>query len=174
MARFKFDQDTVSTGSSERISTTIGLAVRGSGLLLLLVGLVIAGAVILRAWSLMSDPAPVAEFARAIEAGSHLDLSLAGTQRQRTPEKSAPAISGIEDPSADKTNETSASPAGNGASLRLSYFVAWLITLLLLVLVGRLSIAAIKTGGQLALYDTNVRKLARQLSQELRTPPTVE
>ena len=50
--------------------------------------------------------------------------------------------------------------------LRFSYFVAWLIAIMLLLLIGRLSIAAVRTGGELALYDVKVGKLARALLKE--------
>jgi hypothetical protein len=51
---------------------------------------------------------------------------------------------------------------------RLSYFVAWVISLLLLMLIGRLAIAAIKTGGELVLYDRHVQQLAREIVRESR------
>ena len=44
--------------------------------------------------------------------------------------------------------------------------MAWLIAILLLLLVGRLAIAAVRTGGELALYDVQVKKLARALIKE--------
>jgi hypothetical protein len=52
------------------------------------------------------------------------------------------------------------------STLRLSYFIAWPIVMLLLLLVGRLAMAAIKTGGELALYDVQIRRFARELMRE--------
>ena len=50
--------------------------------------------------------------------------------------------------------------------LRFSYFVAWMIAILLLLLIGRLALGAVRTGGELALYDVKVGKLARALLRE--------
>ncbi|MGH6636283.1 MAG: hypothetical protein ACRED0_09190, partial [Gammaproteobacteria bacterium] len=44
---------------------------------------------------------------------------------------------------------------------KLSYFAAWGIVIMLLLLIGRLAMIAIKTGGELALYDRHVKHLAR-------------
>ena len=48
-------------------------------------------------------------------------------------------------------------------SIRFSYFFAWGIVLLLLLLTGSLSLSAIKIGGQLALYDSQIKQFAQEL-----------
>ena len=50
-------------------------------------------------------------------------------------------------------------------NFRISYFIAWVIDLLLLLLLARISIMAIRTGGELALYDAQIKRLARQIVQ---------
>ena len=151
MSRFSFSND----DSDEPVSTMLGrsesillLIVRGFGLVLMLVGFVIALQVIGEAWSLYEDPKAVETLARRIELDSGLDAALAPLR---------PVVA-----EADAMNAAATSDARPPA-FRLSYFVAWAIALLLLLLVGRLAIAAVKTGGELALYDLQLRHLTRAL-----------
>ena len=168
MPKFEFNrdeehEDTWSSPATERIN----LAVRIIGLGLLIVGLIIALAVITRAWTLFEDPSQIESFAAAVERGSNLDLTLTSKAAQARKELQAPRLDMSDELQTARTAsepEPQATPPLPG--LRFSYFVAWLISLLLLMLVGRLSIAAIRTGGELALYDVKVGKLARALLTE--------
>jgi hypothetical protein len=131
------------------------MLVRGLGFVLLIVGLWVALAVIMEAWSLYRNPAGIEHLAQAIEAGSHIDQSLA----RASPEKSEP----------DEAANISAMKPASGDSVlgfRLSYFVAWVIAILLLMLIGRLAILAVKAGGELVLYDRHVLQLAREIVRE--------
>jgi len=64
--------------------------------------------------------------------------------------------------------QSSPKAESNTESLRLTYFLAWIIAILLLMVVGGLASSAIRTGGQLALYDLQVKRFARQLIAEAR------
>jgi hypothetical protein len=155
--RFEFDQRPASGDSVDQGTRILNIIVRGFGLVLLLVGMIVALMVITSAWSLYDDPEEIEAFARAIEHGSNLDLTLsraksAGREQLETgttDDGSTPEYADVPRP-----------------EFRFSYFVAWLIAILLLMLIGRLSIAAVRTGGELALYDVQVKKLARALLQE--------
>ncbi|MDZ7735412.1 MAG: hypothetical protein U5P41_04205 [Gammaproteobacteria bacterium] len=50
--------------------------------------------------------------------------------------------------------------------LRLSYYIAWVIALILLLLLARISLAAVRTGGELVLYETQMKRFARELVKE--------
>ena len=168
MPRFEFNQNDQSDDWVEQGSRLLSLAVRGCGLILLAVGFVVALMVIASAWSLYDDPDKIEAFARAVERGSNLDLTLsnATSAGRRQLEDDAPETTIA---SAAPDAMTVAPPA-----LRFSYFIAWLIAILLLLLIGRLALAAVSTGGELALYDVKVGKLARALLRERtqRSAPT--
>jgi hypothetical protein len=160
MARYQFDDEQQRTDWSARGASLSQAAVRGFGFLLMLVGLWISLAVIAEAWSLYRQPVKIERLARAIEQGSHLDLTLSSaTGGSQAPQQ--PAVDGM--PATPPA--TTAAPG-----FRLTYFVAWIIAILLLLLVGRLALAAVKTGGELVLYDSQFKKFARALAQESVRP----
>ncbi len=130
--------------------------VHGFGFVLLIVGLWVALAVLLEAWSLYRSPVGIERFAQAIEQGSRIDQSLARAGQDKTePDEAAPS-------GAPPKAQVGDSVLG----FRLSYFIAWVIAILLLMLIGRLAIAAVKTGGELVLYDRHVLKLAQEIVRE--------
>lgn len=157
MPRFEFEQASDADDWTDRTTRILNVVVRGTGLVLLLTGVYVALLVISSAWSLYDDPASIESFAHAIERGSNLDLTLSQSATAGRRQLEAPAA----DAEVTQESESAAAPV-----FRFSYFAAWLIAILLLMLVGRLAIAAVKTGGELALYDVQVRKLARALLQE--------
>ena len=113
------------------------LTIRGIGISLLLLGLWAAAYVMLEALQLYSDPARVEQLATAIEQGSNLDRTLA--------------------PQAGSADST----------LRLSYFFAWVITLMLLIITSMIAFSAIKTGGDLVLQDKRTTGVLQKLAGEL-------
>ncbi len=117
----------------------LNIAARSACVCLLLFGLWAGMTVLLEAIQLYRDPARIESFAIAIENGSNIDKSLA-------PANNA-AISGQND-------------------FRLSYFAAWGITLLLLLLISMIAFAAIRTGGELVLYDAKMKRFAKKLLKE--------
>lgn len=133
MSRFEFDQSLDSGNLVDQGTRILNLVVRGFGLVLLLVGISVALMVITSAWSLYDDPKKIESFARAIERGSNLDLSLssAKTTGRRQLE------SGSEDGGPLLEENVAPQP-----EFRFFYFVAWLIAILSLMMIGRLSIGA--------------------------------
>lgn len=134
----------------------LSIIVRLLGLIMLVIGLYIGIKVIFEAWNLYDQPQRIERFADAIEQGSHLD-SLLSSFAVETPSN------GENDrqtfvPKKDKQNE----------SIRVTYFLAWFIAIILLMVVGALASSAIKTGGQLALYDLQVKRFANLLMAEVR------
>ncbi len=120
-----------------------GLFVRLVGVVLLLFGFWTAMQVVVEAWNLYEDPSRVERFAVAIDQGSNIDRLLnPGEQEERT----------------------------EVIQFRFSYFIAWAVVLLLLMLIGRLTIWFIRTGGELALYDVQVRRVARTLMRQAQKP----
>ena len=150
MAYYQFDNDDSDTSMTvdSVAQSMMSWLVRLAGLVLLGVGLWAALGVINEAWSIYQNPksSRVESLAHAIDEATHIDMVLAPTPRV--------------DAGAEAAKPTRAS------TLRLSYFIAWPIVMLLLLLVGRLAMAAIKTGGELALYDVQIRRFARELMRE--------
>ena len=134
--------------------------VRLMGIFMLLVGLWMGVKVITEVWGLYRGPHHIERFADAIDKGSNLDKVLANFS-SRKPRRVKEREGLVEETQAtEKKNE----------SLRVSYFLAWIIVIFLLMLIGRLALAAIKTGGELALYDLQVKRFARLLIEEVRDP----
>ena len=162
MARFEFKQDPPDEDWLARGDRQLNLVVRGFGLVLLVVGMIVALTVIVSAWSLYLAPTHIEGFAQAVERGSHLDLTLARATQRGQQQLDSSDRAGVSP--APRTPSSAALATQPG--FRFSYFMAWLIAILLLLLVGRLAIAAVRTGGELALYDVQVKKLARALIAE--------
>lgn len=135
----------------------LGITVRLIGLFLLLAGLWVAIQVMLEALDLYENPDEIDRFALAIERGSNIDKSLHSMRE-----------SFIQDEETGDSNINSASENTSRTSndIRISYFFAWVIVLLLLLLIARIALAAIKTGGELVLYDLQVNHFARALIKE--------
>ncbi len=157
MSRFEFDQSPDSGDFVDQGTRILNLVVRGFGLVLLLVGMIVALMVITSAWSLYDDPEKIESFARAIERGSNLDLSLSSAKTTGRRQSDSSSVDG--GPTLEKT-------VAPRPEFQFSYFIAWLIAILLLMMIGRLSITAVRTGGELALYDVQVQKLARAMLEE--------
>src|SRR5918996_4137361 len=138
--------------------------VRLAGVLLLLIGLVIAIEVVMEAWSLYRSPEHIERFSWAIEQGSNLDKSIKALTANQLPSSRDNVGNELPDQAAGPSDR--AAKAAVSDSFRLSYLLAWIIVILLLMLIGRLSLAAIKTGGELALYDREVKRFARTLLKE--------
>ncbi len=135
--------------------------VRLMGLFTLLAGLWVGVIVITEVLGLYKGPHSIERFADAIDKGSNLDKVLASFSSKKS--KRVKRREGLID-------EPEVTTTKNDDALRVSYFLAWIIAIFLLMLIGRLAILAIKTGGELALYDLQVKKFARQLVAEVREP----
>ena len=159
MARIQFDELDNERGWL-RLSTEIAhIIVRAAGFILMFVGLWIGLKVINEAWDLYQKPQGIERIAQAIEKGSNLDKALSSTSSAAN--SAGDAAGTTRENAARRVKEVN-----DALGFRLSYFVAWVIAILLLMLVGRLAIAAIKTGGELALYDTQIKRFAKHLAQQ--------
>lgn len=159
--------DTEARAVLSTTTNTMTVIVRIIGLILLVIGMVVSLVVIAEAWKLYTQPARIEPFARAIEHGSNLDAALVA----RRPEAVSDTVKEVREDAGFGTEQHSvqagqAAPASAPPPFRLSYFVAWFLAILMLLLVGRLAIAAVKTGGELALYDLQLRNFARQMVKE--------
>ena len=161
MARFEFKQDPPETDILERAERRLNILVRYCGLTLMMLGMLVAVTVMVSAWSLYRSPTHIEHFAQAVEQGSHLDLTLSRATQSGQQQLDNSDRAGLVAPSRGADSAPGAPPA----SFRFSYFMAWLLAVLLLLLVGHLAIAAVRTGGQLALYDIEIKKYARAMKQ---------
>ncbi len=136
--------------------------VRILGLILLLAGMWVAIQVLLTARDLYEHPEQIERFAVAIEKGSNIDKTLA-------PIRDSLIVDSNPDSEVQNYEETKQRPSSTGTSnVRVSYFFAWIIAFLLLLLIGRISLTAIKTGGELVLFDMQIKQFARMLAKESR------
>ena len=156
---YKFDNNneketesnmTTASTLNEASQDILSIVVRMCGLLLLFIGMWIAIQVFSEALSLYHDPDNIERMATAIEAGSNIDKSIAPIRDSLLDEEGA-----------KQNSEASAD------GFRISYFIAWIIDLLLLLLLARIAIMAVKTGGELALYDAQIKKFARQILSQI-------
>ncbi len=141
--------------NTSKITDFLSILIRSLGLIMLIIGLYIGIKVIFEAWALYDEPQRIERLADAIDNGSHLDKALASITSNAIDVK----------PSADPAH---AQITKTNDSLRVSYFLAWFLAVLLLLIISGLAMSAIKTGGQLALYDLEVKRFARQLIEEAR------
>ncbi len=155
---------------AEHISRTLEIAVRSIGILLLGIGLVLGFLVLKEAWQLYNQPERIERFVLAIEQGSHLDQILAPVADSRGSEGAENLLSPLQpDARADNGNTHSSAPVPAGIKdFRLAYFPAWFIVILLLLLIGHLALAAVRTGGELALFNLLSRRAVKSLLKEIR------
>lgn len=143
----ELEQDTAKKSATNYLA----VFVKAVGIIVLLVGLWIGVKVMSEAWALYQAPHHIERFASAVEHGSNLDKVLsiraAGTGAERNVSGKA-GMAGYEE-------------EGEKPVFKLSYFAAWGIVIMLLLLIGRLAMTAIKTGGELALYDKQIKHLAK-------------
>lgn len=131
------------------------LLVRVVGIILLLVGLWACLQVLLEALQLYRDPVKIEQLASAIERGSNLDKNLARNSVEDTGENENAA------------NISSLSKQQSGQNIRLTYFVAWIIALLILMLVAMIAFSCIRAGSDLVLQDRQLKRYMRLLVTQL-------
>ena len=134
--------------------------VRILGFFLLLAGLWVALQVLLTAQDLYEHPEQIERFAVAIEKGSNIDKTLAPIRDSLLEESNS-------ENEVQRYNEKEQRPSSvRSGNIRVSYFFAWVIALLLLLLIARISLTAIKTGGELVLFDMQIKQFAKMLAKE--------
>lgn len=139
----------LSPGLAELGSDLMSIIVRVLGFALLLAGLWIAVHIMLEAVQLYENPKKIERLAVYIEQGSNIDKSLVSL-RDSVDEEAGTEIK-------------SQVPQG---TIRVSYFFAWIVAILMMMLIARISLTAIRTGGELVLYDVQIKRFARQLARE--------
>jgi len=133
----------------------LAAGVRAIGVAVLLLGLWAGVKVILEAWALYEQPQRIERLASAIQQGSNIDGVIGSL-----------AVPGEE--AGEEAAGAGAAPRPAGGGFRLSYFAAWFIALLLMFVIGSLAMAAITTGGRLALYDLTVKQHSRAVIREVQ------
>jgi disulfide bond formation protein DsbB len=140
-----------------RTTDFMATVARLMGLIMLIIGLIVGIKVIMEAWALYEEPQRIERFALAIDHGSNLDQLLTSFSKK--------AISDEGDEAAlNMTPQHSNQP-----TLKISYFIAWAIVLLLLMVIGGIATSAVKTGGQLVLYDLQVKHLTAELIKQVQS-----
>ena len=134
--------------------SVMSAAVRLFGFVLMLFGLWIAFMVMWEALDLYEDPKRIEQLAMQIERGSNVDASLSNVSSELVTK------------SGDEAKPVSRSTDKKNKDIRVSYFFAWAIAILLLMLIARISLGAIKTGGELVLYDVQIKRFAKELAKE--------
>lgn len=112
---------------NEASKDVMSIIVRFCGLMLLFIGLWIAIQVFNEALALYKDPANIERMATAIEAGSNIDKSIVPIRD---------SLLGEED--TDTETEVATKAKDNTDGFRISYFIAWIVDLLLLLLLARI------------------------------------
>ncbi len=140
---------------NETSKDVLSIVVRMCGLLLLFAGLFLAIYTFGEVLNLYKDPNNIERMAGYIEAGSNIDKSI------------APIRDSILGEDTSET-ETAAKTKDNKDGFRISYFIAWVVDLLLLLLLARIALMAIKTGGELTLYDAQMNRFAKKIIKASR------
>lgn len=156
-------QTHMSSNIDETGRNVISIVVRVVGLFLLFVGMWVAIQVIHEALDLYHNPGNIERLAVAIEQGSNIDKSIAPLKESLESEEDDDTYSSAQ----TRVDDTTSHDASKD-EFRLSYFIAWVIAILLLLLIARIALMAIKTGGELALYDAQIKRFARTLVNESR------
>lgn len=129
----------------------LAVLVRLLGLCVLVIGIGATAIILREAWMLYQEPSRIDRFALAIEEGSNLDKIFA-----------------LEGERAGEADTRTAQAPASG-SFRLSYFAAWFLVLLLMLVGSIVAISAVSVGGRLVLYDTDIRRLSRAVIKEVRS-----
>lgn len=137
----------------------MAIVVRILGMILLLAGLWVAFEVLFEAWDLYEQPQKIERFALAIEKGSNIDKSLVSL-------RDSVISSTRETTGADGEETVKIETPSQANNVRVSYFIAWVIVILLLLLIARISLGVIKTGGELVLFDMQIKQFAKMLVKE--------
>ncbi len=152
-----------SPGFAGHVNNALTILVRLLGIAILLAGSFAAAKVLLEGWALYETPERIERLAVAIERGSNLDALFATVAPAEPAPEPAPLAEGEEPILAAPVARPAASP-----TLRLSYFAAWFVALMLLLVLGMIAMSVISTGGQLALRELPVRRISRDVVREVR------
>ena len=127
------------------IRLVIETGTRLCGLLLLLTGMAAALFTVQEAWNLYESPERVNRFARQVETDTGLDRQVSQVMFGLTDKQSDAG-----EPAAIDGN---AAAAQDRPDIRLTYFISWILIILVLSLLVRVSLAMAHTGSKILLHD---------------------
>ena len=166
--------DAVATESETRGGMTVG-AIRLIGLGVLLAGLYSAAQVGIKAWELLENTDQVTRLSESIEKQSHLN-TFVGEMRGlmdliKKTRESGQLLSDVGQGTTPKTygSATPNQVSNDPPLFNASYFSAWGIVLVLLALIAKISLWAVREGGKLALYSVNSDQQLKGILRELIT-----
>ncbi len=123
----------------ESAEAVLRIIVRVVGIGLVVVGAWIGVSTVEEAWDLYRDPGRVERFALAIEQGSGIDTTLASA---------------------------SGAASGQQEGFRPSYFLSWIVAILLLLVVAKVAVWMIVAGGKLTIPEPRVWITGRAAARE--------
>ncbi|NKB38839.1 MAG: hypothetical protein GKR93_17035 [Gammaproteobacteria bacterium] len=145
-SKYEFDDQAENATTPPSLKNWPETFVRCIGMLLLIIGLWAGLHVILESLSLYRDPLSIEQLAQAIERGSHIDQTL----------------------SADTNASISKTRSQTDSRIQLSYFIAWVVALLLLLLISMMAFSCIQAGSDLLIQDRSLKRyLAMTTKQSL-------
>ena len=155
---YEFDDTPEKTPAiSLDLQSWLELLVRLSGIILLLIGLWASIQVLMEAFQLYQQPVKIEMLTEAIERGSNLDTSIAKSESPRDTMTSEQVYQGI------------GKPTNRGQDIRLSYFIAWIVALLILLLVSMIAFSFLRIGAELILQDKELKRTLKLLIKEIGT-----
>ena len=130
----------------------IVLLVRLLGLFLLLAGMALGLMALQEAWLLYREPERIARFHQAVETGAHLDKALGELLARQL--SAAGTSTGLATETEENEDVETVQPKAPGTEMSVSYFAAWILVMLVLLMVGRIAFGAVAAGAELALRDS--------------------
>lgn len=156
------------------------------GLVILLGGLYSASLVVSKGWALLEQPSEIVPFADEIEKQTHLnqfvgqfDVMIEFFRKANNAIPAAPPTAAsihdpIDYPKQEPLKPDSTTAVAAPVMPNVSYFVAWMITIVVLGLIARISLWAVTEGGKLILFTNNqdrqLKRVITELATEIRRP----
>lgn len=141
-------------------------AIRIVGVCVLLVGLAMAVQVARTAWGLLDDHALIIQFADRIEAAAHVNANVA-PMMQMTKNLNDRLV---QTPGGPVIAPQGAAPSPGvpfvPGTMNAAYFAAWVVVLMLLALLARISLWTMAEGGKLALYSSTEERALRLAARQ--------
>jgi hypothetical protein len=137
--------------------------VRFIGAAIMLIGVVVVLQVMNQAWELYKDPNSVVAFSEKIENASNINKAL-NTLLGETLEDMRQRMNSLVN--ANNPNNQPGNPP-RFEPWNISYFVAWFLKIVLILLIGRIGFFAMSEGGKLALVGMGEKNTAKNLAKEI-------
>lgn len=163
----------MNSASSSKTNWSIQeIIISSIGLAILVVGFSIAIQLVTTVWGLFSDQSLIQELTSQVEQHSHLNSVI-----ERLVKPFAPEVFGTEtvDPG-QASIDSETLPSSQIQSLNISYFVAWILAVLLLGLVGHVAALTLSTGARLlhagkpsppTTTKEDMKEIIQQLAEEI-------